>query len=137
MCLVVSILGMAGLFKLADPESFALAISNYSMLPRQLLQPLAYVLPMLEIVAALALLVPSYRRAGWVLASLLFAVFAGAVGTAVARGLDVSCGCFGSAMTVSWYHLAGNLLLLSLCLWAFRREPQQPVRALPAPRLTS
>ena len=123
LLLVAAVMGVAAAFKVADPESFALAISNYNLLPRQALQPVAYLLPALEFVVAAALFHPSYRRAGWLLAGLLFVLFALVVGSAVARGLDVSCGCFGGAMTVSWYHLAGNLLLAAGCFWQFRKGP--------------
>jgi putative oxidoreductase len=118
--LVAGLLGMAAVTKLMQPESFALDIANYKLLPRQALQPLAYLLPPWEAVVALALFSKTYRRAAWLLAGALFLLFAGAVGSAVARGLDISCGCFGGAMTVSWVHLVVNLVLVLLCLWQFR-----------------
>jgi hypothetical protein len=125
LCLVSAVLALAGLLKLQDPMAFALAIANYDLLPRQALQPLAFLLPPLEIVTALALLSPRYRRAAWMLAAGLFLLFAGAVGSALARGLDVSCGCFGGAARVSWLHLVANLALLALCLWQIRRQPMK------------
>lgn len=112
---VSAILAVAAAFKVIDPEGFALAISNYGLLPRQALQPLAYMLPALEGVVAVALFLPAYRRAAWLLALGLFLMFAGAVGSAVVRGLDVSCGCFGAAMKVSWLHLLANVVLALLC----------------------
>ena len=118
--MVSTILAVAAAFKVADPEGFALAISNYSLLPRQALQPLAYLLPALEAVLAVALFVPAYRRAAWLLCTGVFLLFCGAVGSAVIRGLDVSCGCFGGAMKVSWLHLFGNLALAGLCWRQFR-----------------
>lgn len=126
---VAGLLGFAGLSKLGDPESFALALSHYRLLPRQALQPVAYLLPPLEILSAVALLFSAWRRAGWWIAAALFTVFAGAVASAVLRGLDVSCGCFGGDTTVSWYHTVGNLLLAGLCLGQVRRTPEP--RALP------
>jgi hypothetical protein len=117
LIVVAAVLGVAGVLKLAEPESFALAVSNYNLLPRQALQPIAYMLPPLEIVTALALFHAGLRQAAWLLASAQFLLFAGAVGSAVARGLDVSCGCFGGSMTVSWYHLLANLALAGLCGW--------------------
>lgn len=119
--LVALVLGFAGATKVADPDVFALAVGNYHMLPKQALTPVAYLLPPLEIVTALALLLPAYRAAGWVLAGGLFATFVLAVGSALARGLDVSCGCFGQAMTVSWLHLLGNVLAVALCFWQARQ----------------
>lgn len=126
--LVAGLLGFAGLSKLGDPESFALALSHYRLLPRQALQPLAYLLPPLEIVTAVALLVSVWRRAGWWIAAALFTTFAGAVASAVLRGLDVSCGCFGAGTTVSWYHTAGNLLLAGLCLAQARQGLETSAR---------
>lgn len=132
--LVAAVLGVAAGFKVVDPEGFALDIAHYNLLPRQALQPLAYLLPALEGVVAVALLLPAYRRAAWLLAGGLFVTFAGAVGSAVVRGLDVSCGCFGGALKVSWYHLAGNVALTALCAWQFRqtRRREEAQRARPA-----
>ena len=119
--LVAAILGVAGAVKLPDPDGFALAVANYHLLPRQALTPVGYLLPPLEVVTALALLYPMTRRAGWLIASALFSIFALAIGSALIRGLDVSCGCFGQALTVSWAHLVANLLLIGLCLWQVKR----------------
>ncbi len=120
--LVALILGYAGATKVAQPDVFALAIGNYQLLPKQFLTPVAYLLPPLEMVTALALFIPVYRTAGWFLAGGLFMTFLLAVGSALARGLDVSCGCFGQAMTVSWLHLLGNILAATLCFWQARQR---------------
>lgn len=119
--LVALTLGFAGATKIAHPDVFALAVGNYHLLPKQVLTPVAYLVPPLEIVTALALLWPAYRATGWILAGGLFTTFVLAVGSALARGLDVSCGCFGQAMTVSWLHLLGNALAVVLCFWQARR----------------
>ncbi len=116
------LLGYAGAVKVADPDAFALAVGNYHLLPRVALTPIGYFLPALEVVAALALLTPPLRQAGWLLSSVLFSCFGLAVGSALARGIDVSCGCFGQAMDVSWLHLVGNLALVGLCLWQARYD---------------
>lgn len=131
---MAGVLGVAGLLKLRDPALFAQDIANYNLVPRTALWSLAYLLPPLELVSAAALFHPRYRPAGWLLCGGLFTLFAGAVASAVARGLDVSCGCFGSAMTVSWWHLAGNLVLAALCFWQFRQQTGPPGRpAFPLP----
>lgn len=131
---VALLLGYAGAVKVADPDAFALAVGNYHLLPRVALTPLGYFLPALEVVAALALLAPPLRQAGWLLSAALFSCFALAVGSALARGIDVSCGCFGQAMSVSWLHLVGNLALIGLCLWQARDGlSDQEQAATPAP----
>lgn len=117
---VALVLAYAGLSKLADPDAFALAVGNYHLLPRFALTPMGYLLPPLEVVAALSLVYPPTRSAGWLIATGLFALFALAVGSALQRGLDLSCGCFGQAMSVSWLHLLANAVLVALCVWRAR-----------------
>lgn len=101
-----------------------MAISYYKLLPRQVLQPLAYLIPVLELITAGALWLSPLRRAAWQLAGAQFLLFAGAVGSAVIRGLDVSCGCFGGDSNVSWLHVFGNLALAALCYAASGRDTQ-------------
>ncbi len=112
---VAGLLAAAGGMKLGDPEAFALAIANYHLLPRQALQPLAYLLPLLELAAAGALFQRPLRGAGWRLSCGLFATFSLAVGLALVRGLDISCGCFGGSSPVSWIHLVGTGGLALVC----------------------
>lgn len=125
---VALVLAYAGLSKLADPDAFALAVGNYHLLPRFALTPVGYLLPPLEVVTALSLVYPPTRPAGWLIAAGLFSLFALAVGSALQRGLDVSCGCFGQAMSVSRLHLLGNAGLVALCVWRARdrRRGGQP-----------
>ncbi len=69
----------AALPKIGDPQSFAAAVHNFRLL------------------AGLALVFGLRARAGGLLVSLMMVVFTAAVGIALARGLDVECGCFGTA----------------------------------------
>jgi uncharacterized membrane protein YphA (DoxX/SURF4 family) len=96
-------IGLGGLFvgtgalKLADPSAFALEIHNYQLLPA-LAPVLAAALPAVEIVVGLAMLAGTrpWARAGAVACAALMVVFTVAVGSAVARGVNISCGCFGA-----------------------------------------
>jgi len=96
-------LGLGGLFvfagvaKLRDPSGFATEITNYHLLP-SLAPWLAVSLPTAELAIGAALLVGTrpWLRAGALAAAALLAVFTVAVAQVVARGIDVSCGCFGS-----------------------------------------
>lgn len=116
---MAALLLLAGGLKLLDPQTFLFDLANYQLLPEVLLGPVAYALPVLEVLVALALFHPDYEDAAWLLAAGMFLAFGLAVGSAVVRGLDVSCGCFGAALTVSWYHLAGNVLATAGSLWAY------------------
>lgn len=108
----------ASLDKLAHPEAFARAINNYRLVPYALLHPLALLMPAVEITAGLALVVGWWRRGAALLCGLMLVVFLAAIGSALARGLDISCGCFhtdgGHAVGVSL--LWRDALLLLACL---------------------
>lgn len=88
---------LAALPKIGDMASFATQIHNFRMMPIALENLLAMVLPWVELVAGLALVLGVRARAGALVATVLSAVFLIAIGQAVARGLDIECGCFGTA----------------------------------------
>ena len=117
-------LGVGGVFlyaslaKIADPGGFAQAIAHYRLAPALLLHPLALLLPWLEAVTGAALLAGVARRGAALLAIMLALLFAGAVASALARGLDISCGCFDTTggEKVGLDLLLRNLALLAACL---------------------
>jgi len=108
----------ASLDKLAHPSAFAQAIFNYRLLPLPLLHPAALLLPMTEIILGAALILGVARRGAALLAGSLTAVFIAAIGASLARGLDISCGCFhtdgGHAVGLSL--MLRDAVLLLACL---------------------
>ncbi len=84
----------ASLDKLAHPAEFAKAIHHYRLVPYALLHQAALLLPPLELVAGAALVLGWQRRGAALLCAFMLAVFIVAIGSALARGLDISCGCF-------------------------------------------
>lgn len=119
----------ASLEKLADPAGFAQAIYHYRMVPLPLLHPFALLLPMTELVLGGALILGVARRGAALLALGLSVVFLVAIATALARGLDISCGCFhtdgGHAVGLSL--LFRDVLMLLACLpplWLERAGPE-------------
>jgi uncharacterized membrane protein YphA (DoxX/SURF4 family) len=127
-------LGIAGLFlyaavpKLLDPTHFAEDISHYRVLPEAFVGPLALGLPVLELVAGLALLVPAYSRGAALLCAGLLGMFAIAMAQSKLRGIDLECGCFGAASEarVSWTKVTLDLLLAMLAVWLVRPLPKTP-----------
>lgn len=83
----------SGVTKLAEPRSFAVIIEAYGILPELLIMPVALLLPLLEIVAALGLI--SGRRGSLELMTVLMLIFMAVLAYAIYLGLDVDCGCFG------------------------------------------
>jgi len=108
----------AALPKIGDSFAFARQIHNYRLVPAELVNLLAITLPWIELVTALAILLRFRARAGAIVAAGLMVLFLGAVGSAVARGLDIECGCFGTsdAAKVGFAKLAENVGLLLLAL---------------------
>lgn len=104
----------AGEVKAVAPAQFADDIANYRLLPHAAAVALALYLPWLEMICGLALVFKkAFRGALCILASLCL-VFLAALASAKARGLDISCGCFGHAHPQP----LGHELLLDLALLA-------------------
>lgn len=117
--LLAAIFGAAAVAKLRAPDVFAGVVANYRLLPAALVRPAALALPVVELAAALGLLVPASRpAAGAVVAALLLA-FAAAMAINLRRGRDeIDCGCFVSLLRqrISWALVARNLLLAACAL---------------------
>jgi uncharacterized membrane protein YphA (DoxX/SURF4 family) len=133
--IVVGILfGWAALAKLADLSAFALQVHNFRLLPLAAENLVAMLLPWVELVAALALVLGIRPRAGAWVAGLLLLVFTLGVASAMARGLDFACGCFGkaSATRVGWGKLAQNVGMLLLAWMGTWKPASTPPEAAPS-----
>jgi uncharacterized membrane protein YphA (DoxX/SURF4 family) len=86
----------AGALKITDPLGFAQSIKNYQVVPHTLAFLIAVVLPWVEVLSGAFLIIGLYRRSSALIISLLLAGFIVLVALALARGIDTSCGCFGS-----------------------------------------
>jgi putative oxidoreductase len=121
----------AGGIKALDPVQFANDIDNYKLLPWPISVALAFYLPWLEIFCGLALIVRLFYRGALALLTLLIVVFTLATIAAKARGLDITCGCFGHA-SQHWNfpaHLASNLgILAALLVLSFKAAPRNRVQ---------
>jgi hypothetical protein len=105
----------AGMLKAIDPVRFAHDIDNYKILPWMFSAALAFYLPWLEILCGGALVLRFLYRGGLSILSALILVFIGATIAAKARGLDITCGCFGHA-SQHWsfpQHLAVDLAIFA------------------------
>ncbi len=137
----------ACLHKIRDPHSFAVDIATYQILPLGLVNVLAIVLPWVELAAGLMLILGFRVRAGTLLVSAMMVMFTAAISIALARGLELSCGCFASQgaaedpisfRTVlrdsSWLLLCAYILVfdrrpVGLESWIERRgRPPRPMR---------
>jgi uncharacterized membrane protein YphA (DoxX/SURF4 family) len=127
---------VAGLFlaaclaKIRDPESFALAVQRYRLLPGEWINLVAIVMPWIELTCGLAVLAAParLRAAGALLIAGMLATFTLAISLNLLRGIEASCGCFSTradaAVSDGWNLVRnGALIWLALAVWidAFRK----------------
>lgn len=109
---------VSGFSKLANPHVFVRDIMNYRLFPPQPLHILAIWLIMLELFIGFGLWIPFLQRASaWISAGLM-AFFILMVAIAMARGLDINCGCFGpGSQKVGWGKILENAVLFIAALY--------------------
>jgi uncharacterized membrane protein YphA (DoxX/SURF4 family) len=116
----------AGPRKIGDLSGMARVIENYRLLPANLVNPVAIILPGVEIVTGLCLMVGLLLKGSRFIATALVMLFLAAILWAISQGLDIECGCFGTsdAEQVGWFVLVRDLVLLLLMtpVWLTRRN---------------
>src|SRR5450432_3426383 len=120
----------AGILKVRDPVQFASAINNYQMVPWSVGVRFAFYLPWLEILCGLALIFHRLMAGALAITIGLMLVFVGATVWAKAHGIDVACGCFGSAssnLTLTWHLVLDGCILAALVFLWFTHESPAPV----------
>jgi putative oxidoreductase len=128
----------AALGKIWDPRHFSQDIDHYRILPYALVPLLAIVLPWLELLCGLALVAGKWPHSSALILVALNFIFIVAIASAMARGLDIDCGCFtvaGEASRVGWQRLLEDVFFLLMALLvallsAIRRDAQH--KDLPA-----
>jgi hypothetical protein len=115
----------AALAKIGDVRAFAVDVHNFRIVPIAVENLVALTLPWIELVAAMSLVLGVRARSGAIVSLALLVAFTLAVAAALARGLDIECGCFGTgdASTVGVRKLVENaLLVLTASIAALPRE---------------
>lgn len=113
------VMAAAGVLKLRDTFSFYIEITHYKLpLPDSLQRFVAITLPWSELVAGVMLIFGIWTRAAALLNLAMTVIFAGVVSSAIARDLNIECGCFGKAggTKVGLVTLSIDLACLSLAL---------------------
>lgn len=108
-----------GVNKLVEQEKFQIALRR-----SPILQPssewLVYVVPILELLLALILLRPSFRKWGLLFAALLMGVFTIYIGWMLLFMEHLPCSCGGLISSLSWkQHLLFNLAFLVAGLFGY------------------
>ena len=84
----------AALPKIVDPPSFAHMIYNYRIIPWPLINPMAVVMPWLELLCGLALIFGIWKDTARTIIGAMLLVFILAISVNLARGNAIDCGCF-------------------------------------------
>jgi putative oxidoreductase len=78
--------------------AFAESVANYRIVPPALVPAAAAAVVGIEITAA------------------LLAVFTAGLSSALARGIDLACGCFGGSAPATWWTVLRDLVMLALAV---------------------
>ena len=87
-----SVFMYAGFIKLIDPKAFAKVISQYDLIPENLLAPVAVGLPLIEFLAGLGLILKIRGSLSLIFSMLVLFVFVLWYG--ILKDLSIDCGCF-------------------------------------------
>ena len=117
---------LAALPKIKDPLAFAASVSAFRVVGPELSNWVALSLPWLELVIGIGILLPQIRLSSSILIATLLLAFIGLHTSAWIRGLEISCGCFGTESAAEstnylWL-IMRNLLLLGACLLVIYKD---------------
>ena len=121
----------AALAKIGDLAGFAREIHNYRAVPLSAENVLAMTIPWIELVAGLALFLNVFPRGATLTLGGLLLVFFVLILSAIVRGLDIECGCFGTsdAARTDWLTLLRDTAFLLLAWFGYPRREPAPARA--------
>ena len=123
----------AGWAKIDDPQGFAAIVGNYQLLPGPLVNPLAVLLPWIEVICGVLLIAGAWVDGSLLIVNVLMVVFMAALVSTWIRGIDVDCGCFSVATTGNGADYMADILrdtvLLAIGLWlAFGQAKRNHIR---------
>jgi putative oxidoreductase len=120
---------ISGLAKIADPVRFLLTLREFRLLPGVLESFFAVYLPWLEFLLGLCVVLGILHRTSALLIAVLNGFFIVAIGSVIARGIEVDCGCFGLLADVlhlpdmaDWKAIVRDLVFMVMCVYLFRSE---------------
>ncbi|MBW1972157.1 MAG: DoxX family membrane protein [Deltaproteobacteria bacterium] len=84
----------ASINKILYPDLFAKAVANYQLLPNEMINIFAIILPWLEFLTGAGLILGIWVKPCAIWISFLLFIFSLALSISLFRGLNISCGCF-------------------------------------------
>ena len=132
---VAFVLLKSSLAHLANPYQFLSAIYSYEMVGPSTGPWIAMLVPFVQLSIAISVLLRFYPLENYVLGTALFAGFVAVQTSAIRRGLNIECGCFGgiggdvvgpNTVAIAWYGLTAcicGFVLTAIRRWVLSRSP--------------
>lgn len=118
-----SVFIIASIDKIVATEAFAANVASYRLLPLPVVNLFALFIPWMELICGVFLIARVYIRTSSLVLSSLLIVFTISMVSALFRGLNIDCGCFGVEYTspVSWMRVLedGGLMILGIHIFVF------------------
>jgi putative oxidoreductase len=111
---------LACFHKILHPAAFALDVATYQLLPLELVNLQALVLPWVELFAGLMLVLAFRTRAAALLVNTMMLMFIVSLIWALVQGYDMGCGCFaseGGDDPISWHTIVRDGIWLGMGLY--------------------
>ena len=109
--------------KIRDPGSFSSNIQNYQILPYGITNLFAIFLPWVELYVGACLILGVFLNGAALLSMGMMVMFIIALGQALARGLDIECGCFSQeGSLVGLNTLLRDIIWLAMAVFVWRRK---------------
>ncbi len=86
----------AAVDKIIHPDQFARIIYNYHLLPGEYINVFALLLPWVELLTGVMVILGLWEKAAVVIIAGMLAMFIVALSIAIARGVNIECGCFST-----------------------------------------
>ena len=118
---------IAGGMKALDPHGFAIQVANYRILPHAPSVAIALYLPWLELLCGGCIVFKTLYRGSLLVTGTLMLIFIAALASAWARGLRISCGCFGSTQGIADYgiDLLRDFAIFACLVFLWRKAQQE------------
>jgi len=126
----------ASVHKVIAPAEFSRTVYHYQLLPAAAINLIAIVLPWIEGVVGICLILGVKMRGAAGIAVVSLLVFLVAMGSALARGLNIDCGCFAAAGTkLGFDRIVGDLVLLAAAALLYRESARESIALTALPSL--